>query len=232
MSCYVIVVSTWTKIGSIQWGTGQFGSSCKLLPLRVTIILLRCSKELNDKIESRYLLSSPLTTTILTAARKGSGSRIFSKPVFKLRTTRPPFSRDCFFVMLFHWLGILHFCEENVDYNYTMYKVISTESTICNGCSARRLWSFFDLNLGKSWHVIHSVLCFLHTWQCWAFSAVQMQNASTCHLQMRIKGTSFLGACLSAVRDPVQVGEGKCMKIKTESWLKPCLQSSSDKWNT
>lgn len=101
VSCYVIVVSTWTKIWSIQWGTGQFGTSCKLLPLRVTIILLRCSKELNDKIESRYLLSSPLTTTILTAARKGSESRIFSKPVFKLRTTRPPVSRDCFLLCFF-----------------------------------------------------------------------------------------------------------------------------------
>lgn len=112
-----------------------------------------------------------------------------------------------------------------------MYKVIFTESHNMQRLFSPKVVIVFR---SQSWEVLtcHSLLWVLHTWQCWAFSAVQykvpqMQNASTCHLQMRIKVTSFLGACLSAIR-PVQFGDG-CMKI--ESWLKPCLKSSCDKWN-
>lgn len=143
-------------------------------------------------------------------------------------------SAEFVFVMPFHWLGI--FISVKILLIILCTKWFPLRVTTCNGCSARRLWSFFDLNLGKSWHVIHSYVFFIPAWQCWAFSAVQyklpkMQNASTCHLQMRIKVISFLGACLSAVRDPLQFRKGKCIKIKTDSWLKPCLKSSCVKWN-
>lgn len=156
VSCYVIVVSTVTKIWSIQSGTGQFGSSCKLLPLRVTIILLRCSKELREMTELSQGSCYPrLLQQQFSLQQEGAADPGFFPSQSSSSEQQDHHSAELVFLLCF-FTDWAFFISVKKMLIILCTKWFLLRVTTCNGCSARRLWSFFDLNLGKSWHVIHS----------------------------------------------------------------------------